>query len=792
MEKEGQARRRRALHLCVVVAYLALVWDVPKVEAGKSTLRVPRSAEKLQYDPKAKDNGEDVFSRLTEAERGDWAELIPSLTQLKSTVDANAAVEMTVKLVGFQEEGFMNISMAAIDLQSYLDTEDMKVTLASTDASVRNYVDMFVSFRVAHAKKWVADKLRQVQEESLEKNKRLSVEDLEAFLGKQVEGEGSPLTLFVLNLPPLQTDGGLRLLQSYFRDGDDCPHTHGVLRSGRAAWIDINAEPVEFGPLGVSGAFTRYSAPHLDAYNVDENTKEVPPTFVAEVAAFVHRTAHLLSLPPTHLGVSVPKEVVRVPVIIVTDMMVTAPAYSSDLVDEVAMRKVLGGMEAKGQEVDVKVVAVASSQCKYCSLALRRASSTASSAYKREERLERRRAVTTTFQRRYSSSLLLSHLEEYLPHIEGEVVAALPEEKRLRLFSREPTERVSPLFVFDVMTDEVDGGGFTLLDDKQLVATSTRVGAAVVNGMMVRSLADALSDIDEGGDRKGEEKEKKEEDEKEKEVEEEDLTYLDDEFFCNDELVEVPYTRKSLQRGLLRAALEIGWGVVRPWVMWRESSSSYVKDGTWSRYVPPFGTFSDEVEVSPLIANVAKRNSLLAELNYVIHAARRVIAAVEEAPTASGIVSPTSALPVFSSNKGKGKEKGGKKGSATAIGDEKEDDSQSRLSPWSVDTERLLRARLAVLEYKVTKASQFLTLGRIGAGLYYVRSAQHDVRAVEKVVEKEAKAWNLAMQCDDTNPTQAGAPPVSAVEVGASLFVTLSVLLFIVIMSRSKKKEKVY
>lgn len=171
---------------------------------------------------------------------------------------------------------------------------------------------------------------------------------------------------------------------------------------------------------------------------------------------------------------------------------------------------------------------------------------------------------------------------------------------------------------------------------------------------------------------------------------------------CDGGPMEIDPTR--IQRPLLAAALEAGWGVSPSGTAWSPAHNASVATLAWAVGRTPFAPYSSRAELSFAIRDAASRHAL--------HA------------VAAEVVAEVHALGTYYGEYGKGVDD--VLGAAEHL---------------------LFLRRLNVLSYKLGRARSYLSLFNYRYAQYYLHSTWHDLKAMRAVLEAAGAALQSHVVC---------------------------------------------
>ena len=184
----------------------------------------------------------------------------------------------------------------------------------------------------------------------------------------------------------------------------------------------------------------------------------------------------------------------------------------------------------------------------------------------------------------------------------------------------------------------------------------------------------------------------------------------------------------NVNRPLLAAVLQTGWGVSPPYLSWSPLLNRTEEDFRWAVGQTPFGPFSPSLSLSFADRAAGARNLLLSLLNDTVADAEHVLEAVKvgrpHPHTTPSLPSPS---------------------------------PRSAALPWQgYGGEEVLlptpqRAwfsqRWKVLEYKLQHACSLLSHHDTAHALFFVRSARHDVEAMMEIAKGAAAGMRTTLRC---------------------------------------------
>ncbi|XP_078428904.1 uncharacterized protein LOC144701083 [Wolffia australiana] len=160
---------------------------------------------------------------------------------------------------------------------------------------------------------------------------------------------------------------------------------------------------------------------------------------------------------------------------------------------------------------------------------------------------------------------------------------------------------------------------------------------------------------------------------------------------------------RNLERPIVGGVLQSLWGVSPTHLSWSAEHNTTIVDYTWSVGQTPFGPFSDSLSLSFVQRDAAKRNLLLASLNFTVSSAAEVAQSV------------------------------------AAHGGERKLLERGRLLEFV--------QRWNLFKYKLEKGVAAMSRLDYERGLFYLRSSEHDLYAVHALVHQASQEMEASLVC---------------------------------------------
>ena len=200
---------------------------------------------------------------------------------------------VTVVLVGFDGSVDGHLKTTVTNFAGLLGKQ--KASQLHTFAGTKIPLTSELQFRVQHAHAGVVGKISKDIADALENHSTTQELPID-LINQHLANVYSDLhtvtpTIFIVNV------GRFNVGYSWIGAGQHCRTVHYAASHARYAWLDVNAGPLEWGPLTVGeGAALAHGFPFIDDMAKFLNPKSAP-AFLATVASYVVRTANTLMLP---------------------------------------------------------------------------------------------------------------------------------------------------------------------------------------------------------------------------------------------------------------------------------------------------------------------------------------------------------------------------------------------------------------------------------------------------------------------------------------------------------------